>query len=107
METLFYTSINSPIVIILTIIYFFTSAITTFDIRMIQAVKSGLLTPDEAMLPKWINWVYWLHWVVFISLVFLNWKFAIFIFVIKFILKVLPVLEVIGNVLMSPFKQKK
>ena len=107
MYTLFNTSFSSPVVIIITILYFITSAITTFDIRMTQAKRRGDLPQNEPMLPSWINIVFWLDWLFLIILIFLNWKYAILVFIIRFILKVLPVLEIIGNILMSPFKIKK
>ena len=105
--TLFNTAFNSPIIIFLTILYVVTSAITTFDIRMTQAKRDGSLSPDEPALPSWVDLVFWADWAIIIVLLFLDWKFAILLFVIRFILKVLPVLEVIGNVIMSPFKIKK
>ena len=107
MITFFNTEISSPIVIILTIIYVITSAITTFDTRMIQAKRDGRLPSDEQILPSWVGVVAWFHWIIFLSIILLNWKYAILIFVIKFFLKVLPVLETVGNILMSPFKPKK
>ncbi|PIP17636.1 MAG: hypothetical protein COX43_03255 [Parcubacteria group bacterium CG23_combo_of_CG06-09_8_20_14_all_35_9] len=107
MITLFNTAINSPIIIILTVLYAITSSITTFDIRLIQAKRDGTLPPDEPMLPAWTGLFGWLGWGIAIALIFLNWKYAIFVFVIGFILKVLPVLETIGNILMSPFRPKK
>ncbi|HOZ56201.1 MAG: hypothetical protein BWY51_00668 [Parcubacteria group bacterium ADurb.Bin316] len=107
MIELFNTPVSSWIIIVLTITYTVTSAITTFDIRLIQAKKSGALHPDEPMLPGWVGIIAWFHWGIFISIVLLNWKYAILVFVIKFILKVLPVLEILGNILMSPFKIKK
>ena len=100
----FETPIESPIIIILTIVYFIASAVETLDIRIIQAQRDGL---DIESLPRWIGLVYWLCWLLFIMLVLLNWKYAIFVYVVRFILKVLPVLEIIGNVLMSPFKSNK
>ena len=96
---------NSTTIIILTVVYFILSAITTFDIRMIQARRDGTLPPDEQMLPDWAGVFVWINWVVFIVLLFLNWKYAILVFFIRFILKVLPVLEIIGNIIMSPFKK--
>ena len=96
---------NSTTIIILTVVYFILSAITTFDIRMIQARRDGTLPPDEPMLPDWAGVFVWINWVVFIVLLFLNWKYAILVFFIRFILKVLPVLEIIGNIIMSPFKK--
>lgn len=107
MIELFNTAISSPIVIIITVLYAITSAITTFDIRMTQAKRNGSLPSDEPMLPKWVALVFWVDWMLIIALILLNWKYAILVFVIRFILKVLSVLEIIGNVLMSPFKPKK
>ncbi len=104
---MFDIAINSPTLIVLTIIYVITSSITTFDTRLIQARLHSEIPLNHPMLPKWIGLVWWLHWGIFISLLFLNWKYAILLFMIKFILKVLPVLEIIGNILMSPFRPRK
>lgn len=107
MIELFNTTITSPIILVITILYAITSAITTFDIRMTQAKRNGTLPPDEPMSPKWVALVFWVDWLLIITLILLNWKYAILVFVVRFILKVLPVLEIIGNILMSPFKPKK
>jgi hypothetical protein len=107
MIELFSTITISPIIIVITILYAITSAITTFDIRMTQAKRDGTLSPDEPMPPKWVALVFWIDWLLIIMLILLNWKYAILVFVVRFILKVLPVLEIAGNILMSPFKPKK
>jgi hypothetical protein len=107
MIAIFETPICSPILIILTIIYFITSSITTFDKRLIQAVKSGAIPVDEEMLPSWVGIIVWFHWAIGLSILLLNWKYAIFVFIAKFVLSVLPVLEIVGNVLMAPFRTKK
>jgi hypothetical protein len=107
MITLFDTPIDSPIIITLTVIFFITSSITTFDKRLIQAVKNGNIPPDEEMLPSWVGVIAWFHWAVGLSIMLLNWQFALIVFVSKFILSVLPVLETIGNVLMAPFRTRK
>jgi hypothetical protein len=101
------TAIQSPAILILTVLYFIAAAISTFDIRLIQAKRAGELTADDPMLPSWVGFFYYLGWGIFVALLFLNWQYALLLFVIKFILKVLPVLETIGNMLMSPFKPKK
>jgi len=62
MIELFNTPVSSWIIIVLTITYTVTSAITTFDIRLIQAKKSGALHPDEPMLPGWVGIIAWFHW---------------------------------------------
>jgi len=107
MITLFTTVINSPSLITLTIFFAITSSITTFDKRLIQAKRDGSLPPDEPMLPTWVGLIAWLHWGIGLTLILLNWKYAILLFVIKFVLSVLPVLETVGNVLMSPFRPRK
>lgn len=99
----FNTTIQSPIIITLTICYFIVAAITTFDIRINQAIKNG---EDEIPLPIWVAVLYWVLWILWIWIFILDWKYALVLFFIKFIFKVLPVLETIGNILMSPFKKK-
>jgi hypothetical protein len=98
---------ESPTLIGLTVAYGVISSITTFDIRLIQAKKNGTLPADEPSLPKWVAALYWLEWIVFGVMLYLNWKYTLIVFVIKFALKVLPVLETIGNILMAPFKKKR
>jgi len=107
MITLFETPIDSPVLIILTIIYFITSSITTFDKRLIQAVKSGAIPEDEEILPPWIGIISWFHWAIGLAILLLNWKYAIIVFISKFVLSVLPILEVSGNILMATFRKKK
>ena len=65
-----------------------------------------MLPPDEPMPPEWVGWFGWAQWAIFIVLLYLNWKYALVLFVIKFLLKVLPVLEIIGNVLLRPFRPR-
>lgn len=105
MIALFTTPTTSPVIIALTVLLFITSSITVFDKRLIQFKRSGKVPRDESLLPNWVGAILFLHWIIFISLILLNWKYAIILFVIKYILSVLPVLETIGNVLMSPFKK--
>lgn len=97
---------HGTLLLILIVIYFLAASIETFDIRMIQARKQGILSPDDPMPPGWVAGFYWLVWIVWITIAILNWRLAITLFVIKFILKVLPVLETIGNILMRPFRPK-
>lgn len=104
---LFNTPITSPVVIALTVVYAISAAITTFDVRMIQFKKAGSLPPDHPMLSNWWGGFGWLLWGSWLALLLLNWKFAIALFIIKFILKVLPVLETIGGFLVSPFVSKE
>lgn len=94
------------ILIILTIVFVITSSIVTFDKRLIQAKRNGTLPPDEPMLPSWVGLVVWIHLGLALALFLINWKYAVIVFIAMFFLAVLPVLEIIGNILMSPFKQR-
>ena len=89
------------------IAYFFVSSIKMFDLRMTQA-REGKLGPDmtlaaqtEPPLPKWLEYFYVIDWLLGITLLILNWKITLPVFVIRFILKVLPVLETVGNLLVA------
>ncbi len=101
------TIFNIPTFNILIILFAITSSITTFDIRLIQAKRDGALLPDEPLLPSWVAGVYWIHYGLIITMLIMDWKHAVSVLIIGFILKVLPVWETIGNILMLPFKNKK
>lgn len=107
MISLFGTPYNSPVLIALAIAFGIVASITTLDIRIIQAKKNGTLSADEPLLPKWVSIFHWLEWLIFALMFVLNWKFALIAWGVKFLLKVLPVLEIIGNILMAPFKPKR
>ena len=93
----------SPLYLGLTILYFLVASIVIFDTRLVQAKKRGEIHPE---LPRWISIFYMVQILLFWSLFILNWRYALVLFVVKFILKVLPVLEIIGNILMRPFRPK-
>jgi len=97
----------TPPIIALTVAYFVAASVDTFDTRLIQAKKAGTLPPDQPMLPGWTIAFTLAMWAIFITLIYLNWKYPLALFAVKFVLKVLPVLETIGNILMSPFKPRK
>lgn len=97
-------SFLSPLYLILIISYFLVASVVTLDIRLVQAKQMG---QDFGELPPWTFIFSLLQWGLFIALFILNWKHALILFVVKFVLKVLPVLETIGNVLMSPFRPKE
>ena len=106
MGSLFSAALDSPLVIGLTIAFFITSAITTFDKRLTQARQLGMALADEPPLPCWVGFIAWFHWGLFLALLILDWKYALVLFVIKFVLSVLPVLETVGNILMAPFRPR-
>jgi len=93
--------------IILTIVFVIASSIAVFDTQLNRAKRRGELPPDEPTLPSWIALIYWIQIGLALALLIINWKCAIFVFVICLILgTVLPVLEIIGNILMRPFRPK-
>ncbi len=96
-----------PILTILTIVFVITSSITVFDTALNRAKRRNELPPDEPTLPSWVKFIYWVEIGLALAMVVINWKYAIFVFIICFILgTVLPVLEIIGNILMRPFRPK-
>lgn len=105
MVGIFQQAWQSPWIIAITIILFITGSITTFDIRLIQAKRHGALPAGHPLLPLWVAILYWVHYGLVIALFFMNWKYALILIVSLYVLKVLPVLETVGNMLMAPFKR--
>jgi hypothetical protein len=99
----FNTPINSLVLILSTIAYGLAAAISTFDLRIEQAKRNGWLDSDKKYVPSWVVIFDFLMWGLWIFIFILNWKYALLLFVIKFILKVLPILEYLGSYLMWPF----
>jgi hypothetical protein len=99
---LFHTPVSTPLLIALTIVYAICAAITTFDTRIIQAKKHGYLRESDAQVPSWTGLFGILLWATWVAIFLLSWWYALLLFVIKFVLKVLPVLENIGALLLTP-----
>lgn len=101
----------SPLYLIVLALYFLTSSIKMFDIRMTQA-KNGAWGEDaqqEAQMfpvPSWVVFIFWADWILAVLLFVLNWQATIVVWIVRFILKVIPVLETVGNIVLSPFKPK-
>jgi len=96
---------TSPLLIGLTISYFLVASVVTFDIILTrEKTHNG---QDFGTLPRWTVIFYPLQWILFATIAILNWKYALLLFFIKFILKFIPVLEIIGNILMTPFRPKQ
>lgn len=94
----------SPVYLTSTVLYFVCASVATFDTRLIQSRWSGI---DLGELPAWTGLFGWLQWAIFCVLAILNWKVAIILFVLKFVLKVIPVLETVGALIMIPFTKKR
>lgn len=95
----------TPLLLWLTFFYLITSAISIFDVRITQAQKNGEMGPEEST-PQWVGAIHILDWIIFIVLLIVNWKYALIVKFIIFVFKVLPILEIIGNFLLFPFKKK-
>jgi hypothetical protein len=96
-----------PILTILIIAFIIVSSITVFDTQLNRAKKRGELPSDEPACPSWVALIYWIQMGLAIALLIINWRYAIFVFIICFILgSILPVFEMFGNILMRPFKPK-
>ncbi len=96
---------GTPLEYTLSIVYLLFSSITTLDLRITKAKKLGILTKDEANLPKWVIAFYWINWILLGIVAIINWKYALILYAVKLILAILPILEIIGNIIMSPFKK--
>ena len=98
--------LKSPILAVLTVAFFVTASITTFDKRLTQARKRGELASDEPSLPGWVAGLYWIEIGLKVTLFILNWRYGLLVYIAGFVLSVLPVLETLGNLLMRPFKPR-
>ena len=104
---------TSPAYLVLLAVYFVTSSIKMFDVRMTQAKMGRMghemadVASTEPPLPSWTAGIYWLDWLLAAGLFVLNWKITIGVWIVRFILKVLPVLETFGNLFMAPFRPKR
>lgn len=83
---------------ILSIVFIMFSSVVSFDLHSRQENKSTL--------PSWVKYVYPIYIGLAIIIFIMNWKYTILIFIICYIGTVLPILNIIGNILMSPFKPR-
>ena len=95
-----------PLLVSLTVAYFLIASVTTLDVRLLQAKRTGALPPDQPLLPPWIGLLHWAQWGVFLALLLLHWKYALVVFVVKVALQRLPVLETIGNLLLTTLRKR-
>lgn len=100
---LFQTPIDHPVLITLIVLYAIAAAVTTYDMRYIQAKRENRLPQGHLEPPYWIGFFAYLLWGTWIAILALSGLFALVLLIVKFILKVVPVLEVIGEELIRPF----
>jgi len=91
----------------LTVAFFITAALTTFDKRTIQARTRGTtfpqvgpfreIGPDTPSPGPWFGIVSWVHIGLLCALVLVNWKAAMLVYVGAFILASCGFLETLGG----------
>ena len=91
---------------LLTILFFITASVVVLDNRLIRAKKMGEIPFDEPSLPPWVAVVYWVWIGLALALLFINWEHAIYVFIAFVLLSFFGILEIAGNILMSPFNHR-
>lgn len=111
-KDILYAPVNSTSLLIISILYAIVESIRIYDARLIQAKTRGFysgvaISAKGRFLPKWVGYFHALGWLLLIIIVIINWKYAIAFYIILFLLRVLPILERIGAVIMSPFLKEE
>ena len=99
---------NSPVILVLSVLYAIYESIRVYDARLLQAKTRGFQSAVAAeangrMLPRWLGYIHFAGILMIIVLLIMNWKYAIALYSLLFLLRVLPVLERIGAAIMSRF----
>lgn len=105
LKDILHAPLDSPVLFIISIAYLLIESICTYDTRIMQgflrnAHSDVFERAEMRMLPRWVAHFVYLGWLLLIVIAILNWKYAIALYVVKFILKVMPVLELVGEQLM-------
>ena len=99
--------LNSPAIFVLSVAFGIVWSVRIYDTRLSQVKTRGLysgvaIRAGGRSLPDWVAVFGMTGWVILIVLVVLNWRWAIVLYVVLFILRVMPVLEWFGEILMTP-----
>jgi len=97
---------DSPLLIGLSVALFFSSAFGVCDARVFQGRRTGLLPPDQPNLPRWVGIFHFLYWALLIWIGIISWKIALLLWLILLGLKVSPILETIGWLVLRPLMPK-
>lgn len=89
------------------IAYLATAAVTKADSNIIREIRLGAVPPHVPRPPIWIGLFIYLQWGLLIALAVFDWEFAILVFLFKFVLSFLGLLEIVGSVLIIPFLRKR
>lgn len=87
--------------------WFGMACIHTHNKRIWQAASRGELPEGDEAPPAWLGWIILPQYVVLAYLAYIDWKQALSIFVITFLLSVLLriIMDLTGAILMMPFVQ--
>ena len=87
--------------------YLALSAVAKADSNILRGIRTGDLPATIPRPPLWIGLLIYLQWGLLIALVVFDWKFAILVFLFKFILSFFGVLEILGSILLIPFLRRQ
>ncbi len=73
------------------------SCLLTLDRRLTQAKRDGV--PPERELPEWTGILAFVYYPLFLVLAVLDWRWAVGLYAVLFVLALLPVSEMVGNFL--------
>lgn len=105
--------IDSPLILVLSVLYLLVQAIKWYDVRIYQKKRFGTSSAiaERAEGHKFPDWARALHtfggWAILIALLLLNWKYTLVLFVFLWFLKFLPLLENLGELMMRPFLRQE
>ena len=88
--------------VILNILFYLSLSVTLFDL---DYTKTKL--PEELDIPRWVAFIYLVEIVIWVWILIINWKFAILGVAIYYLSGFIPLPQIVGNFLMSPFKPKQ
>jgi hypothetical protein len=104
--------VESPLILALSVAYTIVESIRIYDARLIQVKTrrfySGVgVKAKGRLLPNWVGYIHFVGWLLFIVILILNWMYAVAFYAFLFLLRVLPVLERIGALIMHPLLREE
>jgi prepilin signal peptidase PulO-like enzyme (type II secretory pathway) len=89
------------IFIILNVLFYICLSIVLFDLDYKKSKQ-----PDEPEIPRVVNIVYLILIGSFLAILFLNWRFSVIGIIVYYASGFVPLPQIIGNFILSPFKPK-
>lgn len=97
---LLFLPLKSPVILVISAIFFITASITTLDKKAMQARWSGAFGDKRPVLMVWVLAFVFIEKTAIITLFVLNWRYALMLYVLVFLLALSPVLETIGSIIL-------